>query len=156
MSYFIDWIKVLNPGQQTRVHLICFPYAGGGAFSFKPWGQHLPQWIEVCAIQYPGRENRIIEPPLRNAADFANNIAQAIIDWAPETPIAFFGHSFGALLSYETTHILKQTRFKLPIQLFISARRAPQTTPDRAPISCLLYTSPSPRDATLSRMPSSA
>ena len=29
-------------------------------------------------------------------------------------------------------------------------------TPDGRPDSCLLYTSPSPRDATLSRMPSSA
>ena len=27
---------------------------------------------------------------------------------------------------------------------------------DEQPLSCLLYTSPSPRDATLSRMPSSA
>ena len=27
---------------------------------------------------------------------------------------------------------------------------------DQVPVDCLLYTSPSPRDATLSRMPSSA
>ena len=32
----------------------------------------------------------------------------------------------------------------------------PQPRPVEAHLSCLLYTSPSPRDATLSRMPSSA
>ena len=31
-----------------------------------------------------------------------------------------------------------------------------RTRKDRGPVACLLYTSPSPRDATLSRMPSSA
>ena len=33
---------------------------------------------------------------------------------------------------------------------------APRITKDGVSVACLLYTSPSPRDATLSRMPSSA
>ena len=44
-------------------------------------------------------------------------------------------------------------------QLFMNVDRNPTAvieTGDRAIIVCLLYTSPSPRDATLSRMPSSA
>ena len=40
---------------------------------------------------------------------------------------------------------------KLPISAFLRAPKTP--TPD---MSCLLYTSPSPRDGLLSRMPSSA
>ena len=35
-------------------------------------------------------------------------------------------------------------------------RRAQESAERGRPYSCLLYTSPSPRDATLSRMPSSA
>ena len=37
-----------------------------------------------------------------------------------------------------------------------TARRQAVTNPEHTYYACLLYTSPSPRDATLSRMPSSA
>ena len=52
------------------------------------------------------------------------------------------------------------TALLTPIET-IPANRVPreflaELQADKVPIDCLLYTSPSPRDATLSRMPSSA
>ena len=40
-------------------------------------------------------------------------------------------------------------------EIIVTATKREQTLQE-VPIACLLYTSPSPRDATLSRMPSSA
>ena len=39
---------------------------------------------------------------------------------------------------------------------YLAGERTPHADPDARGCFCLLYTSPSPRDATLSRMPSSA
>ena len=43
-----------------------------------------------------------------------------------------------------------------PPPSFFRTRRAVSNRDDRSPLACLLYTSPSPRDGLLSRMPSSA
>ena len=69
-----------------------------------------------------------------------------------------------------SSHLARQENH-LPLDLPIASTHGP-VNPDRAPLtisvnpdsqwlvsgarSCLLYTSPSPRDATLSRMPASA
>ena len=51
--------------------------------------------------------------------------------------------------------LMEAQREVLAQQLAVLSGRAPHATQD-GPLPCLLYTSPSPRDATLSRMPSSA
>ena len=45
---------------------------------------------------------------------------------------------------------------KEKLQVFIQSSVIREESLDHVLLSCLLYTSPSPRDATLSRMPSSA
>lgn len=47
-------------------------------------------------------------------------------------PFAFFGHSMGALLSFEVARELRRQHGIVPVHLFASGRRAPQA-PDRDP-----------------------
>ena len=80
------------------------------------------------------------------AADFVNNIQDYMDgdDLVPELSIQNFGYMYFAN-NEAFANILQENQ---KVQLSVGA--ATQL------LSCLLYTSPSPRDATLSRMPSSA
>lgn len=49
-------------------------------------------------------------------------------------PFAFFGHSMGALISFELARKLRKDRGPMPVQLFISGRSAPQI-PDTEPLT---------------------
>src|SRR5689334_6089105 len=95
-----QWIVCPKPRPNAAMHLFCFPYAGGGASIFRTWTNDLPPWVEVCAIQFPGRENRLQEPSFVRLIPLVQVLAQ-IIQAHGETPFAFFGHSFGGLVSFE-------------------------------------------------------
>ncbi len=43
-----------------------------------------------------------------------------------DKPFTFFGHSMGGLVSFELTRLLYKKYGVNPVDLFISARRAPQ------------------------------
>jgi medium-chain acyl-[acyl-carrier-protein] hydrolase len=57
-----SWVICPKPQPRASLRLFCFAYAGGGASAFHKWLQLVPAEIEVCLIQLPGRENRLIEP----------------------------------------------------------------------------------------------
>jgi medium-chain acyl-[acyl-carrier-protein] hydrolase len=51
-----------------------------------------------------------------------------------DSPFAFFGHSLGALISFELTRRLRRQKTPSPLQLFISGCRAPQIPNPDPPI----------------------
>ena len=123
------WIICPSPNALAQVRLFCFPYAGGGASVFRTWSKSLPGHVEVCAIQLPGRESRFREPPLTQLPDILGALEQAIVPLL-DKPFAFFGHSMGALISFELAHRLYLSY--QPVRLFVSACAAPQV-PDLKP-----------------------
>ncbi len=130
------WIVRPQLRPSARLRLFCFPYAGGGAAIYRPWVAFLPDDIELCAIQAPGREERIAEAPLTNFADVvakASEAMQPLLD----RPYAVFGHSLGASVAFETLRALEASGAQPP-ELFIpSGRRAPSVAPTNAPIADL-------------------
>ena len=50
-----------------------------------------------------------------------------------ERPFAFFGHSIGALLAFETARALRSAGGRLPSHLFCSACHAPENVKPREP-----------------------
>ncbi len=123
------WIAFHKPSPQARLRLFCFPYAGGGASVFRAWQGALPPEIEVCPVQPPGRENRLSEERFRRAAPLIRAVSQAV---APllDLPFAFFGHSLGAVVAYETAIAVREALAKSPALLIASGRRAPQIPED--------------------------
>ena len=101
------WIRCAKPNPAARLRLFCLPYAGGGASLFRDWGQALPDSVEVCAIQLPGREDRIAETPFRQVEDLLPVLLEKLRPYL-DRPIAFFGHSMGAFLSYELARALTE------------------------------------------------
>jgi surfactin synthase thioesterase subunit len=117
-------LRSFAPRPEAAAQLICFPYAGGAAGAFREWVTLLPPTMEMVAVQYPGRQDRIADPLPSDLAALANQIAAAI---APRLhrPTAFFGHSMGATVAFETARRLKP-RYPSPLaHLFVSACRPP-------------------------------
>lgn len=126
------WVKSPNPNLQARFRLFCFPHAGGGASLFRNWADLLPREVEVCAVQLPGREDRLREPPFTRLPQLIESLAHALQPYVQERPYAFFGHSMGGYISFELARYLRSHLHTGPSQLFIAATRAPQL-PDRDP-----------------------
>jgi surfactin synthase thioesterase subunit len=78
----------------------------------------------VCPIQIPGRENRLREPAITLLRTLAATIADEL-EPLLDLPFAFYGHSLGAIVAFETARQLRQTGRALPNALFVSASRAP-------------------------------
>lgn len=108
------------------MRLFCFPYAGGGDSVFRAWQKGLPEAIEVCPVQLPGRGARISEPPFTELSPLVRAAAQALAPhW--DKPFALFGHSMGALVCFELTRHLRRDGGPQPVHLFVSGRCSPQT-----------------------------
>jgi medium-chain acyl-[acyl-carrier-protein] hydrolase len=119
------WLVIPRENPSARLRLFCFPYAGGTAMTYRRWPECLPGGVEVCAVQPPGRGDRLREKPFVSLLPLVRAIAAAI---APrlDKPFAFFGHSMGAMVSFELARHLRAEWRRLPAHLFISGRRAPQ------------------------------
>jgi medium-chain acyl-[acyl-carrier-protein] hydrolase len=85
----------------------------------------LPPQIELCALLPPGRERRMHEPPFEHIDSLIESLGKAIEPFL-DRPIALFGHSMGALISFELAHHLKRRLRAQPIHLFASGMSAPQ------------------------------
>lgn len=126
------WIKCYRPRPQAQLRLFCFPYAGGAASIFRFWAEQLPDWIEVCAMQLPGREERYREPLLTSLPALLAALLPEFTAFLDDRPFACFGYSLGALVSFELARQLRQKHYPLPQHLFVAGRRAPQS-PDTNP-----------------------
>ncbi len=120
------WIKIFQPISQPTLRLFCFHPSAAGASLFRLWGKYLPSNIEVCAIQLPGRETRIKEPLITEWDNLLPTLTQALLPLIEEHPFVFFGHSLGALISFEVVHKLRREKLPIPKYMFVSGRRAPQ------------------------------
>ena len=120
------WLVSRKPNRKASVRLFCFPYAGGGHSIFRSWQQSLSETIEVCAVQLPGRDSRIAEPPYTEMDQLVRVTGQALIPYL-DKPFALFGHSMGALIAFELAQHLRREHGAQPVHLFASGRCSPQT-----------------------------
>jgi medium-chain acyl-[acyl-carrier-protein] hydrolase len=130
---FNSWIICPKPNPGALLRLFCFAYAGGSASIFREWSVLLPREIEVCPIQLPGRENRLAEPPFTRLEPLVQTLAQAISPYL-DKPGAFFGHSLGALVSFELARYLLHKEGFCPVRMLVSAHRAPQLPDPHTPV----------------------
>src|SRR5450631_3469513 len=120
-----SWLPSLRTRSRGRLRLFCFPYAGGGASLFHAWSEHLPPEIEVCPIQLPGREARLSEQAFSQVDTLLAALVPILLPYL-DKPYAFFGHSMGALISFELARMLQRDALaRPPLRLIVSGRRAP-------------------------------
>jgi surfactin synthase thioesterase subunit len=127
------WWPLGPPRETARERLLCFPYAGAGASVFRSWRPALETWLDVGAVQLPGREARIREPAFRRMTPLAEALSDVLQPWL-RAPFAFFGYSMGALVAYELAHRLREARRPGPRALFVAASAAPRRVPRPDPL----------------------
>src|SRR6185295_1953892 len=122
-----------TPKPHARMRLFCLPYAGGSARAFRPWASRLPEDGELCPIEIPGRGSRMREKPLTRLMSLVQIIGEEMKPFL-DKPFALFGHSMGALISFELARKLRREHGRQPTHLFVSASSAPHL-PSRSPIT---------------------
>ncbi|TDC85509.1 thioesterase [Micromonospora sp. KC606] len=123
-TWFQRWPS--HPAPAYR--LVCFPHAGGSAAFYRDWPTHLPG-AEVLAVRYPGRAERIEEPPPANLVRLAREIATALTSSCTGLPLALFGHSMGAAVALETARALEAGGARVEHLFASGTRDAPLPDP---------------------------
>lgn len=123
-SKLSNWFIVPRPNPKALFRLFCFPYAGGSASTYILWQKCLPDYVELVAIQPPGRANRLFEKPYRRMEDMVNALYLEVISYL-DKPYIFLGHSLGSYVSFELMRSLQKYRHRLPELYIASGSRAP-------------------------------
>lgn len=95
------------------------------------WPRGLPDLVEVCGVQLPGREDRCAEEPLRRVAEAVKHVCADEVVFR-DRPFALFGHSVGGLVAFEIARELRRRDGPRPVCLLCSAC-APPAGPSAAP-----------------------
>lgn len=119
------WLLPIKANPRAVLRLFFYPYAGGGAHAYREWAGALPPFVEAFALQYPGRGGRIQDPPFTKLAPLVEKITAELLPFL-DKPYAFFGHSMGALVSFEVARKLRREHGLLPSYLFVSGCGSPQ------------------------------
>lgn len=122
---------VPHPRPDARLHLLCFHYAGGSVTVFRDWPERLPLDVEVRAVELPGHDRAIAQPPFHRM--------DRLVDWLVEglgpllsQPFVLFGHSMGSLIAFELARRVRAEAGAEPLLLVAAGHRAPHL-PDRRP-----------------------
>lgn len=122
------WLRIPDPRAGAPFRLFCFPFGGAGASAFRSWPKGLPAEVELCAVQLPGREDRLREPLSTDLNELVQTLL-AVLGEELDRPYAFYGHSMGALIGFELARELRRRGWRQPLGLFVSSRPAPQLPP---------------------------
>jgi pyochelin biosynthetic protein PchC len=123
------WLKCFHPSPAAPVRLVCFPHAGGPAGTYRKLSARLWPEAEVLAVQYPGRQDRSAEPPLRDLHTLVDRASEALLARGTG-PCVLFGHSMGAVVTYEVAARL-EARGAGPLGVVASGSPAPSAPRER-------------------------
>jgi medium-chain acyl-[acyl-carrier-protein] hydrolase len=126
------WLACLGFNPTAKLRMFCFPYGGAGASAYRQWSSGLLPSIELYAIQLPGRETRMAEPPLSSIDEVVLDLVDALA-FVSNVPFVFFGHSLGAFIAFELARELEARGGPRPVQVIVSGQRAPHL-PNALPV----------------------
>ena len=118
------WLIAPRPNPNANARLFCFPYAGGGLVSFRPWSQLFDDSVEVVAVEPPGRGTRINEAAVDDLDIFVEQLLPEMLDWL-DRPAAFFGHCLGGLTMFRTLTAINAERGRFIKHCFACGVRPP-------------------------------
>jgi medium-chain acyl-[acyl-carrier-protein] hydrolase len=119
------WFSCAKLNRAARLRMFCFPYGGGGSAIYNTWPRSLPAFMEVYSAHLPGHGQRFSEPLITHMATLVEMLTRAIQPYL-DKPFVFFGHSMGALISFELARHLRRNQIAEPVYLFVSGLPAPQ------------------------------
>lgn len=128
-----QWLPYRQGKDESAMRLWCFHWFGASASAYGTWEWNLSEDVELCAVQLPGREERVGQQPFSSAKEAAAAIVQHLRPMFEDKPYALFGHSSGCWIAYEVAILLRQADVPAPSILIVSDFPAPQTPVDLRP-----------------------
>lgn len=119
------WLRCFRPRPGAPATLVCLPHAGGAASAYRAWPELLAAGIELHAVQYPGREDRLPEPMVDQMAEAVTQISAGVATLGA-SKLVLFGHSMGGAIAYEVALRLRAQGLPEPDHLIISGRQPPR------------------------------
>jgi surfactin synthase thioesterase subunit len=113
------------------LRLFVLHHAGGSHLLYRDWPAALPDTWDVRLLDAPGHGHLLDQPLIPDAGLLADFLLDRI---EPELtcPYALFGHSMGALVTYEMTRRLVERGLPLPVWVGVSSRVSPQLAQARS------------------------
>ncbi|MEU9144381.1 amino acid adenylation domain-containing protein [Streptomyces sp. NPDC048349] len=123
------WLRVLKPARNPRARIVCVAGMGGTTGGHVPLVRHLPDDVELLAVQLPGREARADEAPVTDMMALADQVVAALsgrLAPAPgAAPVVLYGHSQGSWLAWEVAHRLAHRPAVPPLALVAACALPP-------------------------------
>jgi surfactin synthase thioesterase subunit len=114
----------LQPRVKTDCAIVCIPHAGAGVSAFAPLAKSMMGRASVWAVRLPGRESRILEPPLRTIGEMAESLVEPVASIDTEN-IIILGQCSGAWVGFELIRVLARQSRRLPISWFVPCAQSP-------------------------------
>jgi medium-chain acyl-[acyl-carrier-protein] hydrolase len=125
-----DAVRFRRLSDEGAMPLFCFPCAGGGPLSYRPWLEHLPRGIALHALDLPGRGARFAEPSLTRLDDLVDAVCAVLVPLL-RPGYALFGHSFGGRLAVIAADRLARAGYPAPGLLVVAGCRHPAMPVER-------------------------
>jgi amino acid adenylation domain-containing protein/non-ribosomal peptide synthase protein (TIGR01720 family) len=100
-------------GTGSRPPLFIMPGAGGNVIYLQPLANRLSDDLPVYGLQAIGLDG--VTPPLTRIQDIALRNVQAIRTVSPQGPYHLAGHSFGGMVAFEMSQILRREDFEVDL-----------------------------------------
>ncbi|MQY10998.1 Thioesterase PikA5 [Streptomyces sp. RB5] len=120
-----EFASIAQP-ESPAARLILFPHAGGSAVFFHPWKTVAHPEVDILAVRYPGRAERISDPCPQTIGELASQLADSCAALAADgLPLFLLGHSLGGFIAHEVARRLEHRGLRAA-GLLLSACRAPR------------------------------
>jgi acyl transferase domain-containing protein/surfactin synthase thioesterase subunit/acyl carrier protein len=126
-SQQVNRITPLHTVEAPRLRLFCFPFLGGSSQEFKDWSTFLPEDVDVYGVDY-----LLTVSDRESIYDWTTLIELVYQELKPiinqdNVPYAFYGHSLGGSVAFETTRYIGHKYNTYPAHLFVGAMSLPGT-----------------------------
>lgn len=125
--YKKEFIVKLSYQDKSKILFLAFPFSGATAQFFQIWKKYIPHYIDLFAIQYPGRGHLIHEKPLTDIKLLLLLLYKPLLNTIKQYKcVICYGHSLGGLIAYELLKEYLSAEVDMPtIQLVVGACPSP-------------------------------
>jgi surfactin synthase thioesterase subunit len=119
-------VVLFNSTQRVST-VYCFPYAGGGPSVYYPLSKRLDGFLNVAAINFPGKGASIATPPLQSMSELVEfAFSELEADGAFSGSYYLLGYSLGSKIVAMLLEKITSLGLRLPETVFFCASTSPE------------------------------